>query len=131
MRLPWTIEERMPLHHLFALIGYTPKNDDWWRIYEEIQQPTRGRTVIYEDWKYGGGKKRGGMWETQIRIPFDQYTDAQRTAFNEEPAPFSSKHVRVCGTYSFGRVLNFELDAASNNRNIIAFPRALYVFRTK
>ena len=95
MRPNWTVEERMLLHHLFGLIGYTPKNDDWWRIYEDIQHPTRGRTVIYEDWKYGGGKKRGGMWETQIRIPFDQYNDAQRTAFNQSRAAIDAAVTRL------------------------------------
>jgi hypothetical protein len=45
MTVKWTIEERMPLYHLFALIGYLAKDNNWWRLYEEIQHPTRGRTL--------------------------------------------------------------------------------------
>jgi hypothetical protein len=37
------------LHHLFALLGYRTKDDDWWRLYQDIHHPTRGKTVVYEE----------------------------------------------------------------------------------
>jgi hypothetical protein len=45
----------------------------------------------------------------------------------EQPSPFSSAYVMVCGVY-FGRVVGFELDAA-RNRTMLALPHALYIFR--
>ena len=81
MRKRWTIEERMTLHHLFALIGYRAKDADWFRIYQQLHDTSRGETTIYEDWRFGGLKDRGLMWEQEIRLAVSQYSAAQRTAF--------------------------------------------------
>ena len=91
----WTFEERVPLHHLFALIGYLAKDDDWWRLYEDIQRPTRGRTVIYEDWRFGGLGKRGEMWKRVIRVPVGQYTREQRIAFDQSRADIDAAAIRL------------------------------------
>jgi hypothetical protein len=51
-------------------------------------------------------------------------------SFNKEkqqPSPFSSAYVLICGAY-FGRVVGFELDAA-RNRTMLALPHALYIFK--
>jgi hypothetical protein len=81
MRKRWTIEERMTLHHLFALIGYRANDTDWFRIYQQLHDTARGETTIYEDWRFGGLKDRGLMWEHEIRLEVSQCSDAQRTAF--------------------------------------------------
>jgi hypothetical protein len=47
----------------------------------------------------------------------------------KEQGSFSSEYVGVCGTF-FGRVVDFELDAAVN-KTILDFPLALYIFRTQ
>jgi hypothetical protein len=47
----------------------------------------------------------------------------------KEPSPFSSKYVHICGAY-FGRLADFELDAA-RNRTTLCFPHAHYIFRTQ
>jgi hypothetical protein len=82
----WTIEERMTLHHLLARREYESKNDDWWNLYKLLHDPTRGRTVIYEDWRHGGNSSRSQMWEAQIRKTKLEYTDEQRAAFKESRA---------------------------------------------
>jgi hypothetical protein len=77
----WTIEERMTLHHLFALMTYRVNDADWFRIYEQLHDTARGETTIYEDWRFGGLKKRGKMWKDQIRREVVDYTPEQHRAF--------------------------------------------------
>jgi hypothetical protein len=73
MKKEWFTEERMTLHHLFALMGHR-KDDDWFRIYKELHDVARGQTTIYEDWRYGGLKKRGMGWTNEIRVEVSAYT---------------------------------------------------------
>jgi len=85
----------MTLHHVFALIGYLAKDDDWWHIYKDIHNTTRGKTVVYEDWRYGGLGGRGGMLEDRIRVAVDQYTQEQRNAFDQSGTAVDTAATRL------------------------------------
>jgi hypothetical protein len=46
MKKEWSTEERMTLHHLFALMGHR-KDDDWFRIYKELHDQGDQQSVTF------------------------------------------------------------------------------------
>jgi hypothetical protein len=58
---------------------------------------------------------------------FDAIQSEASVDQDNEPSPFGSSYLQICGAY-FGTVVRFELDAVQS-RTMLALPHALYIFR--
>jgi hypothetical protein len=114
----WTKRSKDKRRSLLSSANDLPS---WLRIEDLIEDRTKLISLLHV--------RTAPSFSAQDWITFDVIQSGASFDPKKEASPYSSKYVEICGAY-FGRLVDFELDAAQN-RTILHFPLALYILRTQ